>query len=239
MRYLLFLFCCLFFNIALAAPPLPDFDPHPNLDPNDGPILQFLPGTKKFWPDPHGRSTPGGLYKVDYRRPLTEFKIGKKYCLWNSSNWDEECQDAAFHYAYGANWRQYEEAVKAFLSSVYTDDINIVKPYYRSDYIATARCIEFNKYGDSVGYEFKDYLDLKTIRKLFPGLTYTNMMISSYRSKGAYDLVTNRFRPYTRVGGPFVAIEFYHKIVRDSHILPMSRLKFSTKPIITKVIYSK
>ena len=55
-------------------------------------------------------------------RPLKEFKVGKKYCLYGTKNWDEACQDAAFEYAFGENWREFKRVALEFIEAQKTED---------------------------------------------------------------------------------------------------------------------
>ena len=68
--------------------------------------LKFLPGVKAY-------IKQEGDVKV--LRPLNEFKVGKKYCLRGSKNWDDACQDAAMEYAFGPNWREFKHVALEFL----------------------------------------------------------------------------------------------------------------------------
>ena len=64
---------------------------------------------EKFELMPQGRSKYFWRYPVSRElRPLKEFKVGKKYCLWGTKNWDEACQDAAMKYAFGPEWREFK-----------------------------------------------------------------------------------------------------------------------------------
>jgi len=59
----------------------------------------------------------------DILRPLKEFKIGKKYCLHGSKNWDDKCQDAAMEYAFGPPWREIKHVILEFIELSKKDDI--------------------------------------------------------------------------------------------------------------------
>ena len=67
------------------------------------PKLQFLPG----FPQPVKLYQGRNYFSMAIE--LREFKIGKKYCLWGSKDFDDECQDAAMEYAYGDNWREFKK----------------------------------------------------------------------------------------------------------------------------------
>jgi len=57
-------------------------------------------------------------WKVRVLRPLTEFKVGKKYCLYGSENWDEACQDGAMKYAFGENWNEFKKIIINFIEDI-------------------------------------------------------------------------------------------------------------------------
>jgi len=66
--------------------------------------LTFLKGASKYIND-----------STKILRPLKEFKVGKKYCLWGTKNWDEACQDAAMKYAFGPEWKEFKRVVIDFI----------------------------------------------------------------------------------------------------------------------------
>lgn len=83
-------------------------------DPSDpNVVLSFMPGQKKCLEFDVFRDGKPKLYF----RNLREFRINKngKYCLWDSENWDKECQDASMHYAYGSQWEEAKKLVIKFI----------------------------------------------------------------------------------------------------------------------------
>ncbi len=72
--------------------------------------LTFLKGASKYI---------GNNGKTKILRPLKEFKVGKKYCLWGTKNWDEACQDAAMKYAFGPEWREFKRVALEFVEHVH------------------------------------------------------------------------------------------------------------------------
>jgi hypothetical protein len=57
-------------------------------------------------------------YDDNYVIELKEFKIGKKYCLWGSKDFDDKCQDAAMEYAYGKNWKEFKKVALNFVKYI-------------------------------------------------------------------------------------------------------------------------
>jgi hypothetical protein len=83
------------------------------------PKLTFLPdGATEYVKE----KTPSGSY-IEVLRPLKEFKVGKKYCLWGSDNWDDACQDAAMEYAYGSRWPEFKRVAVEFLELTKQDKL--------------------------------------------------------------------------------------------------------------------
>ncbi len=72
------------------------------------PELKFLKGVSKY----QGNNGPTKVL-----RPLKEFKVGKKYCLWGTDKWDEACQDAVMKYAFGEEWREFKRVIIEFLEA--------------------------------------------------------------------------------------------------------------------------
>ncbi len=68
--------------------------------------LTFLKGASKYI---------GNNGKTKVLRPLKEFKVGKKYCLWGTKNWDEACQNAAMKYAFGPEWQEFKRTIIEFI----------------------------------------------------------------------------------------------------------------------------
>jgi hypothetical protein len=61
-------------------------------------------------------------FQLKILRPLTEFKVGAKYCKHGTKNWGEECQDAAMEYAFGKNWMEFKRVALAFVEGMRKDD---------------------------------------------------------------------------------------------------------------------
>lgn len=76
--------------------------------------LTFLKGTSKYLDGDSSRAV---------LRPLKEFKVGKKYCLWGTKNWDDACQDAAIKYAFGPKWQEFKLIALEFVELVQKNDI--------------------------------------------------------------------------------------------------------------------
>ncbi len=79
-------------------------------DANSENELIFLKGASKYT-------------KNEDLRPLKEFKVGKKYCLWGTKNWDDTCQDAAMKYAFGPEWREFKRVALEFVELVQKNDL--------------------------------------------------------------------------------------------------------------------
>lgn len=85
-------------------------------------------------------------------RPLKEFKVGKKYCLYGTKNWDEACQDAAFEYAFGENWREFKRVALAFIEAQKAQDIEKMKELW-----AIPSCVSVSNViheDGGIGYRF-------------------------------------------------------------------------------------
>jgi hypothetical protein len=78
--------------------------------------LSFLPGQDKYMLKE--------LKRAEYRE-LKHFKVGKKYCLYGSKNWDEACQDEAMKYAFRYDsWQNKKKFILEFIELANKNDLD-------------------------------------------------------------------------------------------------------------------
>ena len=68
--------------------------------------------------------------------PLNEFKIGKKYCLFGTKNWDDACQDAAMKFLCKDNWERNKKIALDFLKYLKKGDLNKIVDLLYTGYSA-------------------------------------------------------------------------------------------------------
>jgi hypothetical protein len=66
---------------------------------------------------------------------LREFEVGEKYCLFETENWDDECQDGAMEYAFGENWRECKKVALDFVKYTREMDIENLITLFSPDYL--------------------------------------------------------------------------------------------------------
>lgn len=130
MKNLVFKFtalCVFFYSINAYAADCTEDDEYYSLGVNVA--LSFMPGKKKC--QEYKSYFDNNTNKYYFYRDLKEFIINKngKYCLWGSSNWDDDCQTTSLKYAYGDYGRaerdpaKFKQVVIDFIKYIQNDQI--------------------------------------------------------------------------------------------------------------------
>ena len=144
-------------------------------------------------------------YKKDGRiifKPLTEFKIGKKYCLHSSPNWDEACQDAAMKYAYGENWQEFKRVILAFIDEAKNDKVEEMLELVSENFQIVIDAVRGDGYRGRRAYD----KELYSIRSLIEDSAerigvilaekdknYTDFVIKDFWKDSWYNITINKY----------------------------------------------
>lgn len=140
------IFCCVL-NASAAEPPK----------------LTFLPENTYKYFQIKVENIDGNYVDVDVLRPLKEFKVGEKYCLWGSDNWDDDCQDAAMKYAYGARWPEFKQVALEFLK--FTEQKGVVEIAKLPGFKKGRTYIIYSGPGEEIGRILVDATDIEYFAK--------------------------------------------------------------------------
>jgi hypothetical protein len=133
-------------------------------------------------------------------RPLKEFKVGKKYCLYGTKNWDEACQDAAFEYAFGENWQEFKRVALEFIEGVKNKDEGSLEKFFALPCtIAVSNVVHDD---GSIGYRPHDADSSEALRDVISNWVlfssdygweykYTDLYLSDFFEASEYIVVVN------------------------------------------------